>query len=176
MSLTPTALSRLESGGEGDKVNAAISHAGAAGLGQDRGSIDPCDRVQMLPAPIGLWGTGGHRLVSRYRRWSSPTRTSRTPDPFEGALGRRLPRHREARHLRRVSPDAKLTKLCKRPKNQRYRRGIANVYPSRQPCRRPPTHLQHVALCTTVSKFFAGGLGTWLGKEGKRCKDELVQW
>ena len=64
MSLTPTALSRLESGGEGDEVNAAISHAGAAGLGQNRGSLDPCDRVPMLPAPIAF--VGHRRSPSRF--------------------------------------------------------------------------------------------------------------
>ena len=36
-------------------------------------------------------------------------------------------------------------------------------------------HLQLVALSATVPKSFAGGLGKWLGKEGKQCEDRLVQ-
>ena len=36
-------------------------------------------------------------------------------------------------------------------------------------------YLQQVALYATVPKSFAGGLGKWLGTEGKQCEDRLVQ-
>ena len=44
--------------------------------------------------------------------------------------------------------------------------------------------LRHALQCKTFAtgcamrysaKSFAGGLGKWLGKEGKQCKDRLVQ-